>query len=54
MPFVRSLFFRYGLYFPNSNNDNYDEICFDLSNRAMSCKAVLHTDSSGAATVRIG
>ena len=54
MPFVRSLFFRYGLYFPNSANDNYDEICFDLPDRSISCKAVLHTDTSGAATIRIG
>lgn len=53
MPFVRSLFFRYGLYFPNSNNDNYDEICFDPPNRSISCKAVLHTDSSGACTIKI-
>ncbi|KAK6617211.1 hypothetical protein RUM44_005542 [Polyplax serrata] len=36
LPFVRSLFFRYGLYFPDSNT-----------------KAVMHTDQSGAATVRI-
>ncbi|GAB6027914.1 hypothetical protein CHUAL_002129 [Chamberlinius hualienensis] len=38
MPFVRSLFFRYGLYFPHENN----------------IRAVNHTDSTGAATVRIG
>ncbi|XP_067124592.1 hillarin-like [Centruroides vittatus] len=37
LPFVRSLFFRYGLYFPDSN-----------------VTAVLYTDSTGAATVRIG
>ncbi|XP_076307028.1 hillarin-like [Tachypleus tridentatus] len=37
LPFVRSLFFRYGLYFPDEKT-----------------KAVLHTDSTGAATVRIG
>lgn len=37
LPFVRSLFFRYGLYFPDEET-----------------KAVLPTDSSGAATVRIG
>ncbi|KAG8184824.1 hypothetical protein JTE90_004922 [Oedothorax gibbosus] len=36
LPFVRSLFFRYGLYFPDE-----------------STKAVLSTDSTGAATVRI-
>ncbi|XP_021938562.1 hillarin isoform X2 [Zootermopsis nevadensis] len=36
LPFVRSLFFRYGLYFPDSNT-----------------KAVMFTDSTGAATVRI-
>lgn len=54
MPFVRSLFFRYGLYFPSSNNDNYNEICFDLPERSISCKAVLCTDTSGASTVRIG
>lgn len=36
LPFVRSLFFRYGLYFPDEET-----------------KAVLHTDSTGAATVRI-
>ncbi|XP_067137099.1 hillarin-like [Centruroides vittatus] len=37
LPFVRSLFFRYGLYFPDEET-----------------KAVLYTDSTGAATVRIG
>lgn len=37
LPFVRSLFFRYGLYFPYENT-----------------KAVMYTDSTGAATVRIG
>ncbi|RWS15226.1 kyphoscoliosis peptidase-like protein [Dinothrombium tinctorium] len=37
LPFVRSLFFRYGLYFPDD-----------------SAKAVLITDTTGAATVRIG
>ncbi|KAH9366342.1 hypothetical protein HPB48_006206 [Haemaphysalis longicornis] len=37
LPFVRSLFFRYGLYFPDSDT-----------------KATLYTDSTGAATVRIG
>ncbi|XKL63662.1 hypothetical protein PGB90_006026 [Kerria lacca] len=36
LPFVRSLFFRYGLYFPDPNT-----------------KAVMRTDSTGAATVRI-
>ncbi|XP_046750994.1 hillarin isoform X1 [Diprion similis] len=36
LPFVRSLFFRYGLYFPDTNT-----------------KAVMYTDSTGAATVRI-
>ncbi|XP_065344135.1 hillarin [Cloeon dipterum] len=36
LPFVRSLFFRYGLYFPDRNT-----------------KAVMLTDSTGAATVRI-
>ncbi|XP_012284917.1 hillarin [Orussus abietinus] len=36
LPFVRSLFFRYGLYFPDTNTN-----------------AVMHTDSTGAATVRI-
>ncbi|KAK7591108.1 hypothetical protein V9T40_002721 [Parthenolecanium corni] len=36
LPFVRSLFFKYGLYFPDSNT-----------------KAVMRTDSTGAATVRI-
>lgn len=36
LPFVRSLFFRYGLYFPDSNT-----------------KAVMYTDATGAATVRI-
>ncbi|GFQ98102.1 hillarin [Trichonephila clavata] len=36
LPFVRSLFFRYGLYFPDEET-----------------KAVLSTDSTGAATVRI-
>ncbi|KAK9880536.1 hypothetical protein WA026_011773 [Henosepilachna vigintioctopunctata] len=36
LPFVRSLFFRYGLYFSDSNT-----------------KAVMFTDSTGAATVRI-
>ncbi|CAL1300650.1 unnamed protein product [Larinioides sclopetarius] len=36
LPFVRSLFFRYGLYFPDEET-----------------KAVLNTDSTGAATVRI-
>lgn len=37
LPFVRSLFFRYGLYFADED-----------------IRAVLFTDSSGAATVRIG
>ncbi|XP_046388958.1 hillarin [Ischnura elegans] len=37
LPFVRSLFFRYGLYFPDTNT-----------------KAVMNTDSTGAATIRIG
>uniref|UniRef100_A0A131YWT6 Tgc transglutaminase/protease like domain containing protein involved in cytokinesis n=1 Tax=Rhipicephalus appendiculatus TaxID=34631 RepID=A0A131YWT6_RHIAP len=37
LPFVRSLFFRYGLYFPDTDT-----------------KATLYTDSTGAATVRIG
>ncbi|UYV79444.1 Hil [Cordylochernes scorpioides] len=37
LPFVRSLFFRYGLYFPDEHT-----------------KAVLHTDTTGAATVRVG
>lgn len=37
LPFVRSLFFRYGLYFPDADT-----------------KATLYTDSTGAATVRIG
>lgn len=37
LPFVRSLFFRYGLYFVDED-----------------IQAVLRTDSSGAATVRIG
>ncbi|KAL5242945.1 hypothetical protein ACI65C_010355 [Semiaphis heraclei] len=36
LPFVKSLFFRYGLYFPDSNT-----------------KAVMFTDATGAATVRI-
>ncbi|KAL1110495.1 hypothetical protein AAG570_008023, partial [Ranatra chinensis] len=36
LPFVRSLFFRYGLYFPDTHT-----------------KAVMHTDATGAATVRI-
>ncbi|KAG8227362.1 hypothetical protein J437_LFUL003351 [Ladona fulva] len=36
LPFVRSLFFRYGLYFPDNNT-----------------KAVMNTDSTGAATIRI-
>ncbi|XP_044740182.1 hillarin isoform X2 [Chrysoperla carnea] len=36
LPFVRSLFFRYGLYFSDTNT-----------------KAVMYTDSTGAATVRI-
>ncbi|XP_067003178.1 hillarin [Anabrus simplex] len=36
LPFVRSLFFRYGLYFPDANT-----------------KAVMYTDATGAATVRI-
>ncbi|XP_049963095.1 hillarin [Schistocerca serialis cubense] len=36
LPFVRSLFFRYGLYFPDTNT-----------------KAVMYTDATGAATVRI-
>ncbi|CAG9863840.1 unnamed protein product [Phyllotreta striolata] len=36
LPFVRSLFFRYGLYFSDPNT-----------------KAVMYTDSTGAATVRI-
>ncbi|KAL2726530.1 hillarin-like [Vespula squamosa] len=36
LPFVRSLFFRYGLYFPDTNTN-----------------AVMYTDSTGAATVRI-
>ncbi|XP_026685698.1 hillarin isoform X4 [Diaphorina citri] len=36
LPFVRSLFFRYGLYFPDTNT-----------------KAVMYTDQTGAATVRI-
>ncbi|XP_014284200.1 hillarin [Halyomorpha halys] len=36
LPFVRSLFFRYGLYFPDSHT-----------------KAVMYTDATGAATVRI-
>ncbi|XP_071445248.1 hillarin [Hetaerina americana] len=36
LPFVRSLFFRYGLYFPDNNT-----------------KAVMSTDSTGAATIRI-
>ncbi|KAI1280830.1 Kyphoscoliosis peptidase [Halotydeus destructor] len=38
LPFVRSLFFRYGLYFPEEPDT----------------KAVLYTDSSGAANVKIG
>ncbi|XP_015782055.1 hillarin [Tetranychus urticae] len=38
LPFVRSLFFRYQLYFPDDKDT----------------KAVLHTDSSGAGNVRIG
>ncbi|XP_076062856.1 peptidase hillarin [Oratosquilla oratoria] len=37
LPFVRSLFFRYGLYFPDEHT-----------------KAIMYTDSTGAATVRIG
>lgn len=37
LPFVRSLFFRYGLYFVDED-----------------IQAILRTDSSGAATVRIG
>lgn len=37
LPFVRSLFFRYGLYFPDEHT-----------------KAVMYTDSTGAATIRIG
>ncbi|XP_037086909.1 hillarin-like [Pollicipes pollicipes] len=37
LPFVRSLFFRYGLCFPDEDT-----------------KAVMHTDSTGAATIRIG
>ncbi|KAK9302876.1 hypothetical protein QLX08_005277 [Tetragonisca angustula] len=36
LPFVRSLFFRYGLYFPDTNTN-----------------AVMYTDSTGAATIRI-
>ncbi|XP_077299802.1 peptidase hillarin [Arctopsyche grandis] len=36
LPFVRSLFFRYGLYFSDANT-----------------KAVMYTDATGAATVRI-
>ncbi|XP_073990879.1 peptidase hillarin isoform X1 [Rhodnius prolixus] len=36
LPFVRSLFFRYCLYFPDNNT-----------------KAVMYTDATGAATVRI-
>ncbi|XP_026461715.1 hillarin-like [Ctenocephalides felis] len=36
LPFVRSLFFRYGLYFSDANT-----------------KAVMNTDATGAATVRI-
>ncbi|XP_014218702.1 hillarin [Copidosoma floridanum] len=36
LPFVRSLFFRYGLYFPDTNTN-----------------AVMYTDATGAATVRI-
>ncbi|XP_047740561.1 hillarin-like [Hyalella azteca] len=37
LPFVRSLFFRYGLYFPDDDT-----------------KAVMYTDSTGAATIRLG
>lgn len=37
LPFVRSLFFRYGLYLPDDTT-----------------RAVMRTDSTGAATVRIG
>ncbi|KAK2724749.1 hillarin-like isoform X2 [Artemia franciscana] len=37
LPFVRSLFFRYGLYFPEEHT-----------------KAVMVTDSTGAATIRLG
>lgn len=36
LPFVRSLFFRYGLYFPDAHT-----------------KAVMYTDATGAATIRI-
>lgn len=37
LPFVRSLFFKYGLYFPQPD-----------------IRSVLHTDSSGATTIKIG
>lgn len=37
LPFVRSLFFKYGLYFPQHD-----------------IRSVLHTDSSGATTIKIG
>lgn len=37
LPFVRSLFFKYGLYFPQPD-----------------IRSVLHTDSSGAITIKIG
>lgn len=37
LPFVRSLFFKYGLYFPQPN-----------------IRSVLHTDSTGATTIKIG
>lgn len=37
LPFVRSLFFKYGLYFPQQD-----------------IRSVLHTDSSGATTIKIG
>jgi len=37
LPFVRSLFFRYGLFFPDDET-----------------QAVMYTDSTGAATIRLG
>ncbi|XP_035704265.1 hillarin isoform X2 [Folsomia candida] len=52
LPFVRSLFFRYGLYFPQGQS--CDGVTNSHGDVISHCKAVMTTDQSGAATVRIG
>jgi len=45
LPFVRSLFFRYGLYFPSGQTS---EGVYNSQGDIIShCKAVMSTDSSG-------